>query len=116
MSEVWINDHTGTHALTVISPNRWEGGGHCLIGPFSDQSVAAYFADIAVTDRQLDTVVERVFAHRDSWYVEVTALAEALTHSDMVRVSAPGSKELPKVRAEDTARTKPKPLGAMTHV
>lgn len=116
MSEVWINDHTGTHALTVISPNRWEGGGHCLIGPFSDRTIAAYFADIAVTDRQLDTVVERVFAHRDSWYVEVTALAEAVTPSEMVRVSTPVSNALPVARADGRARTKPRPLGTVTHV
>jgi hypothetical protein len=115
MSEVWINDHTGTHALRVISPNRWEGGSHCLIGPFSDRSVAAYFAEVAVTYRQLDTVVERVFPHRDSWYVEVTALAEAVT-SKTIRGSATGLNEPAKARADDTARTKPRPLGAVTHV
>jgi hypothetical protein len=105
MPEVWINDHAGTHALAVVSPNRWEGGSHCLIGPFSDRTVAAYFAEVAVTYRQLDTVVERVFPHRDSWYVEVTALAEAGT-SETVRVSATGLNEPAKARGEDTARAK----------
>lgn len=84
MSEVWINDHAGTHALTVISPNRWEGGSHCLIGPFSDRTVAAYFAEVAVTYRQLDTVVERVFPHRDSWYVEMKALQETVEGREVV--------------------------------
>jgi len=54
-----------------IVPNRWQGECNCLVGPFSSETVADYFANSVVDFGHYETMSRRVFAKGDSWYVEV---------------------------------------------
>ena len=56
---------------TVIVPNRWQGEINCVVGPFSSQEVADYFASRVVDFGHYEVFSQRVFPKRDAWYVEI---------------------------------------------
>lgn len=58
-----------------IVPNRWHGEVDCVIGPFSSQQVAEYYAKVVVDFGQFE-IVQRIFANGDSWYIETESLRE----------------------------------------
>lgn len=63
-----------TLLASPIVPNRWRGECGCVVGPFSSNTVAEYFAHSVVDFGQYETVSHRVFVKGDSWYVEVSEL------------------------------------------
>jgi hypothetical protein len=58
-----------------IVPNRWHGQVDCVIGPFSSQHVAEYYAKVVVDFGQFE-ISQRIFANGDSWYIEAESLRE----------------------------------------
>lgn len=72
-TKVWLSDSSGVHQVLATPPNCWQGETG-LVGPFSSREVTTYFATTAVTFRQTNAVMERIFPYRDGWYVEVKAL------------------------------------------
>lgn len=72
---VVTKDEAGTLRKRVpILPNRWKGETECLVGPFSDASVARYFAGYVVDFGQYSAYSYDVFVAYDSWYVEISNL------------------------------------------
>lgn len=60
-----------------VLPNRWKGETDCLVGPFSDASVARYFAGYVVDFGQYSAYSYNVLVAYDSWYVEISTLEQA---------------------------------------
>jgi hypothetical protein len=60
------------HKRVPVLPNRWKGETDCLVGPFSDASVAQYFAGYVVDFGQYSAYSYNVFVSYDSWYVEIS--------------------------------------------
>lgn len=58
-----------------VVPNRWHGEVDCVIGPFSSQQVAEYYAKVVVDFGQFE-ISQRIFANGDSWYIEAESLSE----------------------------------------
>jgi hypothetical protein len=58
-----------------IVPNRWHGEVDCVIGPFSSQQVAEYYAKVVVDFGQFE-IAQHIFANGDSWYIETESLRE----------------------------------------
>ncbi|MCA9840422.1 MAG: hypothetical protein KC422_26180 [Trueperaceae bacterium] len=55
----------------IVSPNAWLGQDKCVIGPFSNQTIAEYFAGKRVDFGHYEVVEQTIFARGDSWYVQV---------------------------------------------
>ncbi len=71
---IFTRDETGTmRKRQPIVPNRWKGETGCLVGPFSDSSVARYFAGYVVDFGHYSAYTYDVIAVYDSWYVEVSS-------------------------------------------
>jgi hypothetical protein len=71
-SELTTPKDAGYHyPFSPIVPNRWQGECDCVVGPFSSQEVASYFADAVVDFGHYDAFNKRVFAKGDAYYVEV---------------------------------------------
>lgn len=71
---IWLKDEANGHPVSVILPNVWQGECECVVGPFSSRDVARRFAGFGEDFGHFE-LCERVFAHRDAWYIEVSALA-----------------------------------------
>lgn len=78
IDSVVTKDGAGTLCRRVpVLPNRWKGETDCLVGPFSDASVARYFAGYVVDFGQYSAYSYHVFVSYDSWYVEISTLEQA---------------------------------------
>lgn len=72
---VVTRDEAGVlHKRVPVLPNRWKGEMNCLVGPFSDASVARYFAGYVVDFGHYSAYNYNVFVAYDSWYVEIKKL------------------------------------------
>jgi hypothetical protein len=72
MQVIWQKSKMGCHEVLVTLPTHWQGEVDCVVGPFSSQSVADYFANHPVDFGQFETIAMRVFANGDAWYIEIT--------------------------------------------
>jgi hypothetical protein len=81
MDKITIKHGNSFHAYDPIVPAHWHGEVNCVIGPFSSQQVAEYYAKVVVDFGQLE-VSQRIFANRDAWYIEAQQLSVwiATTH------------------------------------
>jgi hypothetical protein len=70
-----------------ILPNQWKGETDCIVGPFSGEDVAQYFANYAVDFGHYESFSYRVFPKRNEWYVEINGTAQRAT-STLPRVTA----------------------------
>lgn len=61
----------GVRPRQPISPNCWEGETDCIVGPFSNRSLANGFANVTTDFGQFGAIRFKVFAKRECWYVEV---------------------------------------------
>lgn len=66
-----LNDESGIHLRYPLLPNCWQGETDCIVGPFSSQEVATYFAGYASEFGQYERFTYKVFPKRDAWYVEI---------------------------------------------
>jgi len=62
-------------ALPAVVPQRWHGQVDCRVGPFSGRYVAEHFANRVVDFGIFEATSRRIFARRDSWFVEVRPYA-----------------------------------------
>lgn len=54
-----------------VPPNCWQGQVDCVVGPFSSQEVAQYFARSVVEYSQYDAFIDQLFPRGDAWYLKI---------------------------------------------
>jgi len=58
-------------SYTPVPPNCWQGQVDCVVGPFSSQEVAQYFARAVVEFGQYDAFIDQLFPQGDAWYLKI---------------------------------------------
>jgi hypothetical protein len=54
-----------------VPPNCWQGQVDCVVGPFSSQDAAQYFARAVVEFSQYDAFIDQLFPRGDAWYLKI---------------------------------------------
>lgn len=75
---LWRFDEQQGYCL--LGPSRWQGDSNCVVGPFSSQEVAHYFATVVVGAYE-GLQAQEIFALRDAWYVKVMPSAYSGSNS-----------------------------------
>lgn len=71
-------DTSRARTYDPIPPRRWRGERDSVVGPFSSEQLAKYFAGAVLGSDPTGTLACRVFADNDLWYVDICGTRRGL--------------------------------------